>query len=85
MRKCPELKKQEALRKEYTVKRSLWKRLLGYCPCCERYFRYPVKTERRNTAYVKESNNWLTACRECQEEDYAYYAELWADYYNSIY
>ena len=85
MKKCPELKKQEVLRKKYAVKLPLWKRLLGYCPCCERYFRYPVTTERRNTAYCEESNNWLTACGECQEEDYAYYAELWADYYSSIY
>ncbi len=69
---------------KYSIRVPLWKRLLGYCPRCERYFRYNVKTVRRNTAYVEESNNWITACKECREDDYEYFAELWNDYYSSI-
>jgi hypothetical protein len=61
----------------------LWRRLLGYCPCCGRYFRWPITTQRRNTSYCEESCNFMTACKECHKEDYEYYAELWKDYYAS--
>lgn len=83
--KCPEVKEFNRKRKQHAAKLPIWKKLLGFCPCCGRYFRYPVTTARRNTAYVEEPNNWLTACNECHEEDYCYYEELWADYYSSIY
>ena len=63
---------------------GLIKKLLGYCPCCERYFRWPVTTQRRNTQYIEESANWLTACKACHEEDDAYFADLWDQYYSSI-
>lgn len=70
------------LGKKYAIRRTFWKRVLGYCPTCDRYFRYPVTTYRRNTAYCEERDNWLTACEECHEEDFAYFKELW-DVYNS--
>ena len=60
------------------------KRLLGYCPCCERYFRWPVTTKRRNTQYVEESANYLTACKECHKLDDEYFDDLWNQYYSSI-
>ncbi len=63
---------------------KLFRTLLGYCPCCEKYFRWPVTTQRRNTQYVEESANWLTACKECHEEDDAYFDDMWAQYYSSI-
>ena len=71
-------------KKLYATRIPWYKKILGYCPRCERYFRYGVKTTRRNTAYVEESNNWITACKKCREEDYEYFAELWNDYYSSI-
>ena len=71
--------------KQYRVKLPWWKRMLGYCPCCGRYFRWPVTTERRNTAYCKEANNYMTACQDCHKDDYEYYAELWNDYYNTLF
>ena len=73
-----------AAQKMYSEYRNIFKKLLGYCPCCERYFRYNIKTHRRNTAYCEESKNWLTACKECIEEDRYYFAELWNDYYSGI-
>lgn len=82
--KCPEIKKFNKAKKQYAIKLPVWKKLLGFCPNCGKFFSYPVTTERRNTAYVEESCNWLTACKECQEKDYAYFAELWNDYYSSI-
>ena len=71
-------------KKLYATYISWYKKLLGYCPRCERYFRYNVKTTRRNAAYVEESNSWITACKGCREEDYEYFAELQNDYYSSI-
>ena len=70
--------------KRYAEYRNIFKIVFGYCPCCEKFFKYGVKTRRRNTAYVDESNNWLTACRTCHKEDTAYFADLWDQYYSSI-
>lgn len=78
---CKEYKKDK---KKYATKRTLWQILFGYCPWCERYFRYNIKTVRRNTSYIDDATNWITACKDCREEDYVYYAELWNDYYSSI-
>ena len=77
-------KKYKAAQKKYQQHRNILKKLLGYCPCCERYFKYNIKTQRRNTAYCDESQNWLTACKACHIEDEAYFADLWEQYYGSI-
>lgn len=77
-------KKYRAAQKRYAEYRNIFKIIFGYCPCCESYFRYGIKTQRRNTAYVEEAKNWLTACRVCHEEDEAYFADLWDQYYSSI-
>jgi cytochrome c553 len=77
-------KKYRAAKRKYQQHRNIFKKLLGYCPCCNRYLRYPVTTERRNTAYVEEASNWLTACNNCHDEDEAYFADLWDQYYSSI-
>jgi hypothetical protein len=67
--------------KIYKLKLPWWKQLLGYCPCCGRYFRWPVTTERRCTEYSEPKNNYLTACKECHREDDDYYNDLWKEYY----
>lgn len=77
-------KKYKAAQKKYQRRRTIFEKLLGYCPCCERYFRWPVKTRRRATQYVNEADNWLTACNSCQEEDDVYFNDLWEQYYGSI-
>lgn len=51
------------------------------CPCCGE-IKEDVKRRRRNTAYVNDENNFLTACRECQDRDDEYYAERWEEYYS---
>jgi hypothetical protein len=77
-------KQYKAVKKKYKTYRTIFQKLFGYCPCCERYFRWQVKTQRRNTAYCDESQNWLTACNECQRQDEEYFADLWEQYYSSI-
>lgn len=69
-------------KRKYAKKVKWWQKILGYCPRCNRYFRYTVKTQRRNTQYGEESSNWITACEECRDDDFEYFQELW-DYYNS--
>lgn len=69
---------------KYAVKLPWYKKILGYCPWCKRYFRYEVKTERRNSAYVDEASNWITACKSCRELDEEYFASLWEDYYGGL-
>lgn len=71
-------------RKKYKIKVPLWKKILGYCPWCCRYFRYGVRFHRRHTSYVDERNNWMTACSECRYNDDEYYDDLWNQYYSSI-
>lgn len=78
--KCRYLKDEKKREKQYRTKLPWWKWLLGYCPCCDRYFRWPVMTARRHTQYCDESNNYMTSCRECHEEDNAYFDELWREY-----
>jgi cytochrome c553 len=77
-------KEYKAAAKKYREHRNLFQVILGYCPQCGRFFRWSVKTERRHTQYCEEASNWLTACRECHEEDDAYYDDLWNQYYSSI-
>lgn len=81
---CEACKEYRKDKKKYATKRTWWQILLGYCPWCGRYFRYSVKTSRRNTSYVDDASNWITGCKECREDDYEYFAELWNDYYSSI-
>lgn len=78
--KCPYLKKEKKREKQYREKRSWWKALLGYCPCCGRYFRWRITVERRLTQYYDNKQNYMTACKECHDEDNAYYEELWKEY-----
>ena len=80
MAKCPIIKEQKRIAKSYRVKLPWWKWLLGYCPCCDRYFQWPVTTQRRLTQYCDEKQNYMTACKRCHHEDYDYYAELWKEY-----
>jgi len=55
---------------------------IGYCP--QHGYGYKVYKFRMNTAYVKEEANYATGCKLCQEESYAYYKELWDDYYSGL-
>lgn len=57
--------------------------MIGFCKCCKK-FRLSIKKRRRNTAYVNEESNWLTACKECQQEDDEYNRERWAEYYSGL-
>lgn len=79
---CEACKEYIENKKKYALKRKWWQILLGYCPWCCRYFRYNIRTVRRNTQYCDPRNNWITACKECRENDYEYFAELWNDYYS---
>lgn len=82
---CQECNREyKAAKKKYTRSRTVFEKLLGWCPCCGKYFKWPVKTMRRATRYVNEADNWLTACKKCQDEDDAYFADLWNQYYSSI-
>ena len=78
--RCPYLKEEKKREKKYRVKRPWWKVLLGYCPCCGRYFRWRITTKRRLTQYCDEKQNYMTACVECHQDDYDYYDELWREY-----
>lgn len=51
------------------------------CPYCQRLV-HTVKKERRNTSYVDDESNWITACQECRDEDDAIMADMWADYWS---
>jgi hypothetical protein len=65
------------------IKRNWIQKLFGYCPCCGKWFRI-VRTERRLTRYIDDADNWLTACKACQNHDDEYWSAMWEDYYGSI-
>ena len=81
-RKCS--KEYRAKARKYKQHRNTFKVLFGYCPHCERWFRWSVKTQRRHTQYCEEASNWLTACKDCHYEDDEYFDDLWEQYYSSI-
>lgn len=64
------------------ILRWLASKTIGYCP--QHGYGYKVKRYRMNTAYVVEEANYANGCKLCQEECYAYYKELWDDYYSGI-
>jgi len=51
------------------------------CDCCGN-MRFTVEKRQRNTSYNDETMNELISCVECWAQDYEYYAERWAEYYN---
>ena len=59
-------------------------KVLGYCPVCERNFRWPVKIHRRHSRYIEHHLNFLCACKECIERDDEYFDDLWNQYHSSI-
>lgn len=61
---------------------KLYKKLFGYCVGCGKYFKYPIK-RRLNTAFIEEELNWICSCKDCYEEEVAYYKEMWLEYYMS--
>ena len=81
-KKCS--KEYRAAARKYRQRVGFFKWLLGYCPCCGRFFRWPIKTMRRHTQYCDEASNWLTACKDCHYEDDSYFDDLWAQYYSGL-
>lgn len=63
------------------IMRNFIYKLFGYCPN-HGWFLYPKKY-RMNTAYIKEESNYSIGCKNCQQESYEYYQELWNYYYSS--
>jgi C4-type Zn-finger protein len=51
------------------------------CPCCSQW-RATVERKRRNTRYVNDELNYLTACRKCRQDDFAEFEEQWQSYYS---
>ncbi|HEY5588242.1 MAG TPA: hypothetical protein VIK86_04710 [Candidatus Paceibacterota bacterium] len=63
---------------------KLFRRLLGYCSCCDRYFVYP-KRRRQNTAYMNDKDNFNTLCLRCYDEREEYWQRCWDEYNNERY
>lgn len=67
-------------------KRSLIKKILGYCDCpCHKghWFVYP-KVIRCNTMCENEADNWVVCCEEFYENEIVpQIEEMWHEYYNS--
>lgn len=57
--------------------------ILGKCPHCNAYLKYPKKYDR-HTLYEESYKNVGYACKECQKQDHEIVDGLWKDYYNSI-
>lgn len=62
-------------RKKY---KHLWYMLIRKCPRCQS--RGKITLEHQNCAYVDEMSNYYWLCRDCHQEVYDLYQELWDDY-----
>ena len=67
----------------FTIWNFILRRLLGYCPYCEKFFDYSQKRRRLNTAYADEKLNYVVCCEAQYREIFDYYEERWRDYYSS--
>lgn len=56
-------------------------KLFGYCPHCEKYFKYPQK-RLVNSCYENEEDNYTKECKECYERTLEYFDAMWEDYYS---
>ena len=65
-------------------KRNLIQKLLGFCPQCGRFFR-KVRTARQDTAYIDDTLNFFTGCKECEKINDKYWADAWEEYYSNIF
>lgn len=55
----------------------------GFCPCCGE-LSTTIERRPQNTLYVDESMNWFIGCLACHEDNEAYWAERWAEYYSGV-
>ena len=55
-------------------------KLLGYCPQCRKYFKYP-KRRRTNASYENEEDNYTYECKKCWERTMEYFDNMWEDFY----
>ena len=62
--------------------RRPFRKLLGYCDYCKRYFIYP-KRRHMNTMYENEEYNYCNCCESCFDQIEEYWAECWKEYNNS--
>lgn len=60
-------------------RRTAIQKLFGFCPHCGKWFRR-VRTAPQHTEYEDPASNYFTGCRECEEENDAYWEERWAEY-----
>jgi len=67
--------------KKYDPRKFKYK-LLGFCPICTRYFKWPIKVHRRHTRYLEHHLNFICACKECMKKDDEYFDAMWEDYYS---
>ena len=54
--------------------RRPFRKLLGYCDYCKRYFIYP-KRRHMNTMYENEEYNYCNCCESCFDQIEEYWAE----------
>ena len=54
------------------------------CPCCNHYAD-DVKLIWRNSQYNNVELNLLVGCGECRKADNEYFADMWQDYWSSVY
>lgn len=58
---------------------KLIKKFFGYCPHCNKYFKYP-KRRMTNANYNNKEDNYTFECKECFNRTIEYFANMWDDY-----
>lgn len=63
---------------------DFFKKIVGYCPHCKRYFRYP-KRRITNANYEDKKSNYTHECKECFDRTIEYFQSMWDDYNSDRY
>lgn len=51
---------------------------------CQRCACRGAVTYRQRTRYTRDEDNIVTLCPSCQEENDAYWDDMWSDYYSGL-
>ena len=60
--------------------RSIFEKLFGYCPCCDRWFCRGIKRRRMSTQYTDDGSNYITVCKLCFDDIEGILDEQWKEY-----
>lgn len=57
--------------------KNIIKKILGYCPCCGRWFQYSTKRRRISIRYADKKARYYVCCKKCFDDLENEYEQRW--------